>query len=94
MSKGQKLVTLSTYKAKLIVLLDSVQETIVLQNLTEKILQISKVLINIYYNNQVVIKSINTDEMKYSICTKYISLQYNFIKSYVEDKQLIKIKYV
>ena len=60
----------------------------------KEILQISNALTNIYCNNQVVIKSIDTDKIKYSTHTKYISLQYNFIKSYVKDKQLIKIKYV
>ena len=85
---------MSTYKAKLIALLDGIQEAIALQNLVEEILQISKAPINIYYNNQVVIKSIDADKTKYSTHTKYISLQYNFIKSYVKDKQLIKIKYV
>ena len=92
-SKGQKLVSLFMYKAELIVLSNRIQEAIVLQYFAEEILQISNTLTNIYYNNQVVIKSIKADKTKYSIQTKYISLQYNFIKCYVE-KQLINIKYV
>ena len=81
------------YKAELIVLSNRIQEAIVLQYLVEEILQISDALTNIYYNNQVVIKSIKVDKTKYLIQTKYISLQYNFIKCYIKE-QLINIKYV
>ena len=70
-----------------------IQEVIVLQYLTEEILQIFNALINIKYNNQVVIKSIEVDKTKYSIQTKHIGLQCNFIKCYIEE-QLINIKYV
>ena len=84
---------MSTYKAKLIVLLDSVQEAIVLQNLAEEILQISDAPTNIYCDNQAVIKSIEADKTKYSTQTKHIGLQCNFIKCYIEE-QLINIKYV
>ena len=74
-------------------LTNRIQEVIVLQHFVEEILQISKVVVNIYYNNQVVIKSIKVDKMKYLMQTKHISLQHNFIKCYIEE-QLIKIKYV
>ena len=70
-----------------------IQKAIALQYLTEEILQISNALTNIYYNNQVVIKSIKADKTKYSIQTKHIGLQHNFIKCYIEE-QLINIKYV
>ena len=82
------------YEAELIVLSNRIQEAIALQYFTNEILQISNTSTNIYYNNQAVIKSIKADKTKYSTHTKYISLQYNFIKSYIKDKQLIKIKYV
>ena len=81
------------YKAELIVLSNRIQEAIVLQYFVKEILQISDTLTNIYYNNQVVIKSIEADKTKYSTQTKYIGLQCNFIKCYIEE-QLINIKYV
>ena len=92
-SKGQKLVSLFTYKAELIALSNRIQEAIVLQYLVKEILQISNTPTNIYCNNQAVIKSIEVDKTKYSIQTKHIGLQCNFIKCYVEE-QLINIKYV
>ena len=92
-SKGQKLVSLFTYKAELIVLLNRIQEVIALQYFVEEILQISNTLTNIYCDNQVVIKSIKVDKTKYSTQTKHIGLQHNFIKCYIEE-QLINIKYV
>ena len=92
-SKGQKLVSLFIYKAELIVLSNRIQEAIALQYLTEEILQISDTPTNIYCNNQVIMKSIEVDKTKYSIQTKHIGLQHNFIKCYIEE-QLINIKYV
>ena len=50
-SKGQKLVSLFTYKAELIALSNRIQEAIVLQYLAEEILQISDAPTNIYCNN-------------------------------------------
>ena len=38
-------------------------------------------------------KSIEVDKTKYSMWTKHIGLQHNFIKCYIEE-QLINIKYV
>ena len=81
------------YKAELIVLSNRIQEAIALQYLVEEILQISNTLTNIYCNNQAVIKSIEADKTKYSMQTKHIGLQHNFIKCYIEE-QLINIKYV
>ena len=78
---------------ELIVLSNGIQEAIALQYLAEEILQISDAPTNIYCNNQAVIKSIEVNKTKYSMQTKHIGLQRNFIKCYVEE-QLINIKYV
>ena len=92
-SKRQTLVANSTYKAELIALTRGTQEAIAYMHLAEEILQVLEALINIYCNNDVVIKTVTLDKIKYSEQTKYLDHKKDFIKCYIE-LQYINIKYI
>ena len=92
-SKRQTLVANSTYKTELIALVRGTQEAIVYIHLAKEILQVLKALINIYCNNNTVIKTVTLDKIKYSEQTKHLDYKKDFIKYYIE-LQYINIKYI
>ena len=92
-SKRQTLVANSTYKAELIALTRGTQEAIAYMHLAEEILQVLEALINIYYNNDTVIKTVTLDKIKYSEWTKHLDHKKDFIKCYIE-LQYINVKFI
>ena len=50
-------------------------------------------LINIYYNNDTVIKTVTLDKIKYSEQTKHLDYKKDFIKCYIE-LQYINVKFI
>ena len=83
----------STYKAELIALTRGTQEAIVYMHLAEEILQVLEALINIYCNNDAVIKTVTLDKIKYLEQTKHLDHKKDFIKCYIE-LQYINVKFI
>ena len=92
-SKRQTLVANSTYEAELIALARGTQEAIAYMHLAEEILQVSEAPINIYYNNDTVIKTVTLDKIKYLEQTKHLDHKKDFIKCYIELQYII-VKYI
>ena len=83
----------STYEAELITLVRGTQEAIVYMHLAEEIPQVLEALINIYYNNDTVIKTVTLDKIKYSEQTKHLDHKKDFIKCYIK-LQYINVKFI